>query len=52
MEYIDRQPRIGSISTADREGNVDVAVIGSPQMTDERTLIVGMGVNRTPENLR
>lgn len=52
MEYFNRQPRIGSISTASRDGRVDVAVMGSPQMTDEKTVIVGMGVNRTLVNLR
>ncbi len=52
MEYFNKQPRIGSISTASRDGRVDVAVMGSPRMTDEKTVIVGMGANRTLANLR
>jgi hypothetical protein len=52
MEYFNRQPRIGSISTAGRDGKVDVAVYGSPQMIDEKTVIMGSGSNRTLANLR
>jgi hypothetical protein len=52
MEYFNRQPRLGSISTAGRDGKVDVAVMGSPRMTDEKTVIVGLGANRTLANLR
>ena len=52
MEYFNRQPRIGILSTANRGGKVDAAVFGSPQMTDERTVVMALGENRTFEYLR
>ncbi|MGB4578539.1 MAG: pyridoxamine 5'-phosphate oxidase family protein [Methanoculleus sp.] len=52
MEYFNKQPRIGVLSTASRDGKVDAAVFGSPQMADEETVIVALGENRTYEYLR
>ena len=52
MEYFNRQPRIGTISSAGKDGKVDVAVMGSPHMTDEKTVVLGSGENRTLANLR
>ena len=52
MEYFNKQPRLGSISTASKDGRVDVAVMGSPRMTDEKTVVIGLGANRTLANLR
>lgn len=52
MEYFNRQPRIGTLSTADREGKVDVAPMGSPRMVDEKTVVMGLAENRTLANLR
>lgn len=52
MEYFNRAPRIGTISTAAKDGRVDVAVMGSPRMTDEKTVVLGSGSNRTLENLQ
>lgn len=52
MEYFNREPRIGTISTAGPDGKVDVAVMGSPRMTDEKTVVLGSGSNRTLANLR
>ena len=52
MEYFNKQPRIGVLSTANKEGRVDAAVFGSPQMTDEKTVIMALGKNRTFEYLR
>ena len=42
MEYFNRQPRIGTLSTADKDGKVDVAPIGSPRMVDENTVIMAL----------
>ncbi len=47
MEYFNRQPRIGTLSTANREGKVDVAVFGSPRMTDGKTVVMALGKNRS-----
>ncbi len=52
MEYFNREPRIGTISTAGADGKVDVAVMGSPRMTDEKTVVLGSGSNRTLANLK
>jgi hypothetical protein len=52
MEYFNKSPRIGSLSTADKAGNVDSAIFGSPRMTDEKTVVMGLGKNRTLANLR
>ncbi|KAF5041074.1 hypothetical protein DSECCO2_526780 [anaerobic digester metagenome] len=52
MEYFNQAPRIGTISTAARDGTVDVAVMGSPRMTDEKTVVLGSGSNRTLDNLK
>jgi hypothetical protein len=52
MEYFNSQPRLGTLSTANKEGKVDVAYFGSAQMTDEKTVVVGLGHNRTFTNLR
>ena len=52
MEYFNKLPRIGTLSTADKSGNVNSAVFGSPHMTDEGTVVMGLGKNRTLANLR
>jgi hypothetical protein len=52
MEYFNKSPRIGTLSTADKAGNVDSGVFGSPRMTDERTVVMGLGKNRTLANLQ
>jgi hypothetical protein len=51
MEMFNKQPRIGALSTANKAGDVNAAVFGSPQMTDEDTVVMGIGNNRTLENL-
>jgi hypothetical protein len=52
MEYFNSEPRLGTLSTSNKEGKVDVAYFGSAQMTDEKTVVVGLGHNRTFTNLR
>lgn len=47
MGYFNKQPRIGTLSTASREGKVDVAVFGSPRMTDGKTVVMALGKNRS-----
>lgn len=51
MEYFNRQPRLGTLSTADKNGKVNSAYFGSPRMTDEKTIVMGSGYNRTYQNL-
>jgi hypothetical protein len=52
MELFNQRPRIGTLSTASRDGEVDVAVFGSPQMIDENTVVMGIGENRSFKNLQ
>lgn len=51
-EYFNKQPRLGVLSTSNKEGTVDSAVYGSPQMIDERTVVVALGNGRTFANLQ
>lgn len=52
MELFNKRPRIGTLSTANKAGEVNVAVFGSPQMIDEETVVMGIGNNRTFKNLQ
>jgi hypothetical protein len=52
MEYFNKQPRLGTLSTANKAGNVNVAYFGSPRMVDEKTVFMGLGNNRTFANLQ
>jgi hypothetical protein len=52
MEYFNKQPRLGTLSTAGKDGRVNVAYFGSPQMTDPNTVFMGLGNNRTLANLK
>lgn len=51
-EMFNKQPGIGTLSTSDKNGNVNVAVFGSPMMVDENTVIMGIGQNRSLKNLK
>ena len=51
MEYFNKMPRVGVLSTSGKDGKVDSAIYGSPQMTDEKTVIVATGKNRSFANL-
>lgn len=52
MEYFNKQPRLGTLSTADRAGNVDAATFGSIRMVDDKTVTMGLGNNQTFANLQ
>jgi len=52
MEYFNKQPRLGTLSTASKDGKVNVAYFGSPRMTDPKTVFMGLGKNRTLANLK
>jgi hypothetical protein len=52
MELFNQRPRIGSLSTAGSKGDVNVAIFGSPQMIDKNTVVMGIGRNRTFQNLQ
>lgn len=52
MEYFNKQPRLGVLSTSNKAGEVDSAYFGSPYMIDESTIIVALGKNKTFANLQ
>ncbi|MGD8765304.1 MAG: pyridoxamine 5'-phosphate oxidase family protein [Desulfobacteraceae bacterium] len=52
MEYFNKMPRLGTLSTSDQDGKVNVAYFGSPRMVDETTVFMGLGNNRTFANLQ
>lgn len=45
-------PRLGSLSTASKDGKVNAAYFGSVQMIDENTVTMACGKNRTFANLQ
>ena len=53
VEYFnEKQARIGTLSTANKAGKVNVAHFGSPRMIDEHTIVMAIGQNRTFANLQ
>lgn len=52
MEMFNRQTRIGALATANKDGDVNAAVFGSPRMIDEDTVIMAIGDNRSYKNLQ
>ena len=52
MEYFNKQPRLGTLSTSDKTGKVNSAYFGSPRMVDDKTIFMGLGNNRTFANLQ
>jgi hypothetical protein len=52
VEYFNKQPRLGTLSTVNKAGEVNVAYIGSAVMTDPKSVTMGLGNNRTLKNLQ
>jgi hypothetical protein len=53
MEYFNKAPRLGTISTSSKDGRVDSAVFGSPHMVDEKTVVMATSAtSRTLSNLK
>ncbi len=52
MQYFNRAPRIGTLSTASKNGQVNTACFGSPRMIDEKTVVMSVRNSRTFANLR
>lgn len=52
MQFFNKQPRLGALSTASKEGKVNAAYFGSPRMVDEKTIFMGLTNNRTFANLQ
>ena len=52
IEYFNKSPRLGVLGTSSKDGRVDVAVMGSPRMVDEKTIVLALARNRTQSNLQ
>ena len=52
VDFFNKEPRMGTLSTADKEGNVNAAVFGSPRLLDDRTMVMAIGNNRSFRNLQ
>lgn len=52
MDYFNKAPRLGTLSTASRKGIVNAAVFGSPRMVDEKTVVMGLGRYRSLQYLQ
>jgi hypothetical protein len=52
MDYFNKAPRLGTLSTASKKGNVNAAVFGSPRMVDEKTVVMGLGKDRSLQYLQ
>ena len=51
IEFFNKQPRLGGLSTASKDGKPNIAYFLSPHMIDEKTVIMSLGNNRTFANL-
>jgi hypothetical protein len=51
VEFFNKQPRLGGLSTASKDGKPNIAYFLSPHMIDEKTVIMSLGNNRTFANL-
>ncbi len=51
VEFFNKQPRLGGLSTASKKGKPDIAYFLSPYMVDEKTVVMALGNNRSFANL-
>ena len=51
MDIVNKPGRIGTLGTANKEGQPNVAYFGSPRLSEDGTIVMGLGSNRTLKNL-
>jgi hypothetical protein len=51
VEIVNKPGRIGTLGTADKQGQPNVAYFGSPRLMEDGTIIMGLGNNRSLRNL-
>ena len=51
IEIVNKAGRIGALGTANKLGQPNVAYFGSPRLSEDGTIIMGLGSNRTLKNL-
>lgn len=52
IEFFNKQPRLGGLSTASKDGKPNIAYFLSPHMIDEKTVVMALGNNKTFANLQ
>ncbi len=52
MAMFNKKTRVGALATANKNGDVNTAVFGSPRMIDENTIIMAIGDNRSYQYLQ
>ncbi|MBI5014719.1 MAG: pyridoxamine 5'-phosphate oxidase family protein [Deltaproteobacteria bacterium] len=52
VAFFNKQPRLGSLSTAGKDGRVNAGTFGSIRMIDDKTATIALGKNRTFTNLQ
>lgn len=52
IEMVNKAGRIGTLATADKDGQPNVAYFGSPQLLEDGTIVMGLASNRTLKNLQ
>jgi len=52
QKYFNEHKGTGILATADKEGNVDVAVYASPHIVDDKTIAFIMRLRRSYQNLK
>jgi len=51
IDVVNSPGRIGTLGTADKQGQPNVAYFGSPQLFADGTIVLGLGNNQTLKNL-
>lgn len=51
FEIVNKPGRVGVLGTTDKTGQPNVAYFGSPRLMEDGTLVMGLGSNRSLENL-
>ncbi len=51
MAIVNKPGRIGTLGTANKQGRPNVAYFGSPRLSEDGTIVMGLGSNRTLKKL-
>lgn len=51
LDVVNKPGRVGVLGTSDKEGQPNVAYFGSPRLMEDGTLVMGLGSNRSLQNL-
>lgn len=51
LKAVNKPGRIGTLGTADKNGQPNIAYFGSPQVQEDGSIVMGLGNNRSLQNL-